>query len=332
MDDIFTNPTEGLQDNFLENMNLDAVQTSQSMIPDGWFDNIRQLYGDSLSDNMISQSVAETCDFFHIDEPAMVSEGWTTGVYPNNNFTLQDDVLIFNRNELLEMGITGKDGLDLVMTHEFTHRALQGMDIGFDSHQEELCCDFMAGVRAGLNGIDVSQMENSLIHTLESETHPAGVDRVESIESGLSFAQQFLAEYNMAPTFNECLDYFSENTDLKEFTSEDQITLRQEETYVVYDSSETTGGIGYVEGDIDESNISFNGYTQAEINRKIAQAEKEQRYQESLVRHHKSMATHALSDADRNAHIRDAEIHQKKANEYKSEAQKWKWTKPDKKE
>lgn len=318
-------------DNF-DNINSDAFQPLQDMFPDGWFDNIRQLYGDTLSDNMIMQSVEETCDFFHVDEPAMVSEGWTTGVYPNNNFTLQDDVLIFNRNELLEMGITGKDGLDLVMTHEFTHRALQGMDIGFDSHQEELCCDFMAGVRAGLNGIDVTQMENSLIHTPECETHPAGTDRVESIEAGVSFAQQYYAEYNMAPTFDECLDYFSDNTDLKEFTSEDQITLRQEDTYTVYTSLENGESIGYVKDNLDESNPSFKGYTQDEINRKLAKAEKEQRYHEGLVRHHKSMANHALSDADREAHIRDAGIHQKRADTYKSEAQKWKWTKPDKKE
>ena len=196
---------------FFDNINIDALQPLQDIFPDGWFDDVRQLYGESLSDEMISQSVEETCDFFHIEEPAIVSEGWTTGVYPNYDFTLQDDVLIFNREQLLEMGISGKDGLDLVMTHEGTHSMLQGMEnLEFDSHQEELCCDYMAGVRAGLNDIDVSQMENSLMYTPESETHPAGVERVESIEAGVRFAQQYYAEYNMAPTFNECLCNFCE--------------------------------------------------------------------------------------------------------------------------
>ena len=175
---------------FFDNINIDALQLLQDIFPDAWFDDIRQLYGESLSDEMISQSVEETCDFFHIEEPAIVSEGWTTGVYPNNDFTLQDDVLIFNREQLLDMGISGKDGLDLVMTHEGTHRMLQGMEhLEFDSHQEELCCDYMAGVRAGLNGIDVSQMENSLMYTPESETHPAGVERVESIEASTSASE-----------------------------------------------------------------------------------------------------------------------------------------------
>lgn len=195
----------------LDNINIDALQPLQDIFPDGWFDDIRQLYGESLSDEMISLSVEETCDFFHIEEPAIVKEDWTTGVYPNNDFTLQDDILIFNREQLLDMGITGKDGLDLVMTHEGTHRVLQGMEhLEFDTHQEELCCDYMAGVRAGLNGIDVSQMENSLMYTPESETYPAGVERVEAVEAGVRFAQQYYAEYNMAPTFNECLDSFCE--------------------------------------------------------------------------------------------------------------------------
>lgn len=137
---------------------------------------------------------------------------------------MQDDVLIFNREQLLDMGISGKDGLDLVMTHEGTHRVLQSMEhLGFDSHQEELCCDYMAGVRAGLNGIDVSQMENSLMYTHETDTHPAGVDRVESIEAGVRFAQQHYAEYNMAPTFDECLDNFCEINGTEQG---EQITLR----------------------------------------------------------------------------------------------------------
>ena len=55
----------------IDNINLEALQALQDVFPDGWFDDVRQLYGDSLSDEMISQSVEETCDFFHIEEPAM---------------------------------------------------------------------------------------------------------------------------------------------------------------------------------------------------------------------------------------------------------------------
>lgn len=314
-------------DEIFNEVNLSALQPLQDVFPDGWFDDVRQMYGESLSDEMISQSVEETCDFFHIDEPAIVSEGWTTGVYPNNDFTLQDDVLIFNREQLLDMGISGKDGLDLVMTHEGTHRVLQGMEhLELDAHHEELCCDYMAGVRAGLNGIDVSQMENSLMYTPESETHPAGVERVESIEAGVRFAQEYYAEYNMAPTFNECLDNFCEINDV---TS--QITSGDTNDILSYggQSTESTGSVGYVAPEHNDS-VTFKGYTQSEIDSKMSEAKKEQNYNEGKARHHLSMAKDGLDNANREYHINEAEKYEKRADQCKADYLKWKYTKPSK--
>ena len=286
-----------------DNLHIDALQPLQDIFPDGWFDDVRQMYGENLSDEMISQSVEETCDFFHIDEPAMVSEGWTTGVYPNNDFTLQDDVLIFNREQLLDMGISGKDGLDLVMTHEGTHRVLQGMEhIEFNSHQEELCCDYMAGVRAGLNGIDVSQMENSLMYSPESETHPAGADRVESIEAGVRFAQQYYAEYNMAPTFDECLDDFCE---INEIEQDEQIVLRSDDA---------------------ENDVSFKGYTKSEIDARVSKAEREMSYQKAEIRRHSELAEHDMWRESEISHMKSAE---RKYEAAKAEYNKWKNMKPD---
>ncbi len=289
---------------FFDNINFDALQPLQDIFPDSWFDDVRQLYGENLSDDMISQSVVEACDFFHIEEPATVTEGWTTGVYPNNDYTLQDDVLIFNREQLLDMGISGKDGLDLVMTHEGTHRVLQGMEqLEFDSHQEELCCDYMAGVRAGLNGIDVSQMENSLIYTPETETHPAGVDRVESIEAGVRFAQQYYAEYNMAPTFDDCLENFCE---INETDPQEQITLRVDNT---------------------EDGTAFKGYTQSEINAKISKAERDMGYWNAEARRHTELAE---NDMWRESEISHAKSAERKYEAAKAEYNKWKGMKPDK--
>ena len=288
---------------FLDNLNIDTLQPLQDIFPDGWFDDVRQMYGENLSDEMISQSVEETCDFFHIEEPAMVSEGWTTGVYPNNDFTLQDDVLIFNREQLLDMGISGKDGLELVMTHEGTHRVLQGMEhIEFNSHQEELCCDYMAGVRAGLNGIDVSQMENSLMYSPESETHPAGADRVESIEAGVRFAQQYYAEYNMAPTFDECLDDFCE---INEIEQDEQIVLRSDDA---------------------ENEVSFKGYTKSEIDSRVSKAEREMSYQKAEIRRHSELAEHDMWRESEISHMKSAE---RKYEAAKAEYNKWKNMKPD---
>ena len=115
-----------------------------------WFDDIKEFWGSSLTDDMIMQSVTDASDFFHIEEPFGVAESDTIGVYPLNPYTLNDDVLVFSHDQFIEMGISQQDGLDMVMTHEMAHRALQGMDTGFNSHQEELCCDFFAGVEPHL--------------------------------------------------------------------------------------------------------------------------------------------------------------------------------------
>ena len=305
----------------------------QDMLPDSWFNDMRMNYGETLTDEMIVNSVQQASDFFNIENPMAIAEDWTTGVYPNMDISPIDDVLIFNREQLIGMGITEQEGLDLVMTHECAHRALQGMShLGFDSHQEELCCDFMAGVRAGLNGIDVSQMESSLADTPVSDTHPGGADRVDSIEEGVKFAQEYYAAHGFAPTFSDCLDYFTCNADLADLAPEGRITLRPEHTtsvFAAYESGETLGSVGFTNNEIDESNPSFKGYTQDEINRKVAKAEKEQRYHESEARHHSSMAKNGLSKANTEYHAHEAEIHLKRANEYKSEAQKWRYTKPD---
>lgn len=304
----------------------------QDMFPDCWFDDVRMNYGKTLTDQMISNSVKQASDFFHIQDPMSVFEDYTTGVYPNSPLSPMDDILIFNREQLVGMGITEQEGLDLVMTHECAHRVLQGMShLGFDSHQEELCCDFMAGVRAGLNGIDVSQMENSLADTPVSDTHPGGTDRVDSIEEGVKFAQEYYATHGVAPTFSDCLDYFTGNADLADLAPDGQITLRpeyQESVFIAYDNVESAGSVGFVDNVCDESDLSFKGYTQEEINRKMAKAEKEQRYNEGQARHHTSMAKHGLSESNTKYHLHEAELYLKKANQYREEYIKWKYTKP----
>lgn len=188
-----------------------SVDFLHDHLPDSWFDNFHQIWGDSLTDEMVLQSVQEASDFFNMNAPMDVHEDWTTGVMTGMEFTEDDDILVFNRQQMLDMGITDKEGFDLVMTHEGAHRALQGINTGFDSHQEELCCDYMAGVRAGLNGMDEGKMEASLSGTIESETHPDGVARVAAIEAGVSFAHDYMEAHNgTPPTFSECLDHFNQ--------------------------------------------------------------------------------------------------------------------------
>jgi hypothetical protein len=201
-------------------------------IPDSWFDSFHKAWGDNLTDEVIVQSVQEASDFFNLNAPINVHEDWTTGVMTGMDFTENDDILVFNRQQMQEMGITDKEGFDLVMTHEGAHRALQGIDTGFNSHQEELCCDYMAGVRAGLNGMDEGKMIASLENTTESLSHPDGEKRVQAIEAGVAFAHAYRESHNgLPPTFSDCMEHF-EKSDIYISAAVDsaagQVNLREE--------------------------------------------------------------------------------------------------------
>lgn len=179
-----------------------------NMIANLWDGGLLGINESSYSTEMIEDSVERACDFFHIEQPESIEPGYSTAVRLGDADTYQDDILFYNRAQLEGMGITGQDALDLVMTHEGTHRILQNMETGFDCYQEELCCDYMAGVRAGLNSMDVSQFENALANETQSFDHPAGNYRVEAIERGLAFANEYVSTHGIPPTFNECYEDF----------------------------------------------------------------------------------------------------------------------------
>ena len=331
-------------------------------LPDSWFDSFHKAWGDSLSDEMVLQSVQEASDFFNMNAPMDVHEDWTTGVMTGMDFTEDDDILVFNRQQMLDMGITDKEGFDLVMTHEGAHRMLQGMhDItGFDSHQEELCCDYMAGVRAGLKDMDFTKMEASLAGSAESETHPGGATRVEAIEAGVDCAHEFMNKYHRAPTFSECLDHFEHSDVYAQARGRVDVNLSPEthHAFAEPDAMEKAKNEHHLaelaaergdfadmrehkrlenfylqqgnESATENSESTLKAYSKDEINRKLAHAESEKRRYEGLVEHHKYMAKHGLSKADTEYHLKEARIFQTRANECAAEANKWRYTKPDK--
>jgi len=189
-----------------------------------------------VSYGMIEESVDRMCDFFNIDKSYSVIEGESTAVNLGDRETYGDEILFYNYEQLGEMGITGQDGLDLVMTHEGTHIMLQDMDTGFSPYQEELCCDYMAGVRAGLNGMDVSELENAFAGLGHDATHPDGSYRIDAIEDGLAFAKDYMATHELPPTFNECLENFKGEhmQDIAELAQLRNEVIAQEHTMAHY--------------------------------------------------------------------------------------------------
>lgn len=179
-----------------------------NMIDHVWDSGLSEMYENTFANDMIEDSVRRACDFFHVEHPMGIESGRTTAVNIGDTGTYGDEILFFNRTQLEAMGITGQDGLDLVMTHEGAHIMLQDLDTGFNCYQEELCCDYMAGVRAGLNAMDITQLENSLIDLPQGLEHPVGVLRVDAIEQGMAFAHDYMQTHGHPPTFNECLEDF----------------------------------------------------------------------------------------------------------------------------
>lgn len=213
---------------------MDGATMASSM-----YESIHAMFGNALSDEMINDSIERSCAFFHIDEPAGVVSGGSTGVYTLNPEVLNDDVMVFNREELWNLGLSDQNSLDLIMTHEGAHRMLQGIDADFNAHQEELCCDFMSGVCAGLNDIDVDAIKTSLADITESETHPEGVLRIIAIENGMEFANEYMQEHGFPPTWTEAYEHFCEDItdfDVPNYVEEETLTNSSENFMDKYDA------------------------------------------------------------------------------------------------
>lgn len=257
---------------------------------------------EGLTTESIYQSVQEACVFFNMNLPMSIQENWTTGVITGLDYTENDDILLYNREQLIQLGITDKEGFDLVMTHEMAHRALQGLETGFDSYQEELCCDFIAGVRAELNGMDANKMIASLENLPAGETHPAGNERIQAIINGILFANNYIDTYHIQPTFSDCLENFEKCYNLNGIENK-QINLCIEE--------------------------DIHTYTQQEINQNKKRAEHEMDVQESNMRYNSKLsASKAAAGHSTEASDYQYKVAQQKYNKARAEYEKWDNMKP----
>lgn len=160
----------------------------------------------ALPDDMVLNAISRACDFFNLPEvPVYNSE--SVCVWPKDNATLSDDVFGFNRQELINLGIKGEDSLTLIYTHECAHRALQGKMT--DAWKEELACDFFSGLNAGMNNINLDNVEAALGSTDGGTTHPHGALRAQFIEAGQNLAQE-MRQNNEDITFEKCLSKFEQ--------------------------------------------------------------------------------------------------------------------------
>lgn len=167
-----------------------------------------EMLGNTLSTDIIIDSVARVSDFFNIESQANIELGDTPALGSEVADINSDGFHFYNLAQLDGMGIKAQDGLDIFLTYEITHNVLHCLQTGFDSNQEELCCHYMTGVCAGLNKIDISKLENAIIYDSQSHDNIVGSLRVEAIERGLRFANDYLSNHNLLPTFNDSIEDF----------------------------------------------------------------------------------------------------------------------------
>lgn len=146
-----------------------------------------------LTPTEIQDAVKSACDFFNIPMPRLIQDmtnvpngqtcfmNWDRGRYA-------DDVICFNMEQLMQLGVKSKDAFSLIITHECGHRVLQATQfpgVYNGQWESELCPDFFMGCRAGLWKMQaIDQVIGGLLPTQGGQSHPDGCLRALFIRHG----------------------------------------------------------------------------------------------------------------------------------------------------
>lgn len=141
----------------------------------------RSQYG--ITEDECVKGIQTACDFFGIPMPNVIKDltnnpGGATFVEPHSPDCLTDDVLCYDLRQLKRLGVNNYIGFTAVITHECAHRFFQnrllpGPDFG--QREGELVADYFMGVRASLEGMDITTVVNELARqSTGSGTHPTG--------------------------------------------------------------------------------------------------------------------------------------------------------------
>lgn len=148
-----------------------------------------------LTDRDCYDGIETACEFFGIPMPQIINDftenpiGHTMMV-SSCPTSYWDDIICYNLEELVEMGANNKNSFSLIMTHECAHRILQNTPLpGLNNGrwENELICDYFMGVRAGVEGLpvaDLNAIKNAIYNSPGAMSHPIGPLRYEVISYG----------------------------------------------------------------------------------------------------------------------------------------------------
>lgn len=253
----------------------------------------------TLSDEMVMTAVYNACEFFNIPNvPIVNAEG--TCVWANDATTYDDDVFGLNREELMSLGISGEDSLTLIYTHECAHRTLQSTFT--DPWEEELACDFFAGVHAGMKDMDLDNFEASLGQTSGSSSHPNGALRADFIEYGKQVAEEMQSR-GIEVTYEGCIQRLNQHLQEK-----DGLIVEYRERF------DDSFGMGIT----DAETVHTDGEAKGFVNDR-AWNEKQANENFENARWHEKEAERAAERGDHsvaNDHLRTARSYNSKGNDY----------------
>lgn len=230
-----------------------------------------------LPDDVVENAVHEACDFLHMND-LDIQGAKLTGVYVNDPTTLGDDVLGFNRQQLLDMGVHDEKTLSLICTHEAAHCLLQYLSSthSLTNWQTELSCDAFMGVRAAVEGLDIETVKATLSDTEASPTHPDGQLRLHYIDVGKHIGED-LKSHGIPVTADNIMERLSA------YLQEDAGQILHQEVIAHEIAAEHGGGDHHLDSG------EQRGYTREEINRKISKAKLEMAREEANMRHLRHM-------------------------------------------
>lgn len=143
-----------------------------------------------ITEDAINERVFKTANFFNLPVPILLKTSECLAQISYSEITELGSEIRYNLVRLEELGINNLDAFDAILTHEIGHQFLSDVTFNFCVNQnwaKELACDYFVGYRFGIENMATGKYKFVVSHLKESDTHPAGTFRVESVINGYEF-------------------------------------------------------------------------------------------------------------------------------------------------
>lgn len=198
---------------------IDKINARKFPALEGFRSSMKKLLRYGLSEKDCIDGVESACAFFDIAMPALIvdmtkNSNGQTMFLDSDKESFEDDIICYDLEQLLKLGVKNVLAYSLVMTHECAHRILQNTNLPGREHgqwEEELAADFFVGVRAGLEGFPhavFNAVRSGLEKGTGAKSHPCGWLRSEIISYGYTYVGNIDLIHHRKQSISEYLTIF----------------------------------------------------------------------------------------------------------------------------